>query len=295
MSPPTESAQIPIDRWIDVPGRGRVRVRDIPGPRGDAPALLLLHGLGATARLNWGRCYRPLSAHFRVVSLDHRGHGSGLRTRRFRLEECADDAAAAMATLGIAHYLVAGYSMGGPIASLTWRRHPDAVRGLVLCATARHFVPPPLARLAHATLPLAAAAARLVPGAARRGLLRRMLVRIEHPGPRERVTEEFLGHEPASVIQAAHALTRFASHDWIGKVDVPSAVVVTTLDELVPAVRQYKLARSIPGAELFEVPGDHDACVRLPGFADALVRACLSVAERAGLLPGDRAVRPAPG
>ena len=45
-----------IDRLIEVPGRGPLRVRDIPGPRDDAPAVLLLHGLGATARLNWGRC-----------------------------------------------------------------------------------------------------------------------------------------------------------------------------------------------------------------------------------------------
>jgi pimeloyl-ACP methyl ester carboxylesterase len=262
-----------------------MRVRDIPGPQPDAPAVLLLHGLGATARLNWGRCFRPLSAHFRVLSLDHRGHGSGLRTDRFRLEECADDAAAAMRALGVGRFLAVGYSMGGPIASLAWQRHPEQVCGLVLCATARHFVPRHVARLARATLPVAAAAARLVPGSARRRMLQRMLVRIEHPELRDRVREDLLGHEPATVIQAVNALTRFASHDWIGKVDVPTAVVVTMLDELVPPLRQHKLARSIPGAEVFEVEGDHDACVRLPAFPEALVRACLSVARRAGMLP----------
>jgi 3-oxoadipate enol-lactonase len=274
-----------IDRLLDVPGRGRLRVRDIPGPRPDAPAVLLLHGLGATARLNWGRCYRPLSAHFRVVSLDHRGHGSGLRTRRFRLEECADDAAAAMAALGIGRFLAVGYSMGGPIASLVWRRHPEQVCGLVLCATARHFATRRLARLARATLPAAAVAVRLAPGAVRRRMVRRMLLRVEHPELRDRVYEELLGHEPATVIQATEAVTRFSSHDWIGEVDVPAAVVLTTLDELVPAVRQRKLAGSIPGAEVFEVEGDHDACLRADAFAPALVRACLSVARRAGMLP----------
>jgi pimeloyl-ACP methyl ester carboxylesterase len=274
-----------IDRLLDVPGRGPLRVRDIPGPRDGAPAVLLLHGLGATARLNWGRCFRPLSAHFRVVSLDHRGHGSGLRTGHFRLEECADDAAAAMAALGVGRFLAVGYSMGGPIASLAWQRHPEQVCGLVLCATARHFVPRRVARLGRAMLPVAAAAARLVPDAARRRMLQRMLVRIEHPELRDRVREDFLGHEPATVIQAADALTRFSSHDWIGTVDVPTAVVVTMLDELVPAVRQHKLAGSIPGAEVFEVEGDHDACVRLPAFPPTLVRACLSVARRAGVLP----------
>lgn len=268
---------------LDLPGHGRLLVRDVEGPPG-APAVLLLHGLGATARLNWGPSFRPLARHFRVLSLDHRGHGSGLPTRQFRLEECADDAAAAMRALGVGRYLAVGYSMGGPIASLTWQRHPREVAGLVLCATARHFVPRRVARLARATLPAAAAAVRLVPGAARKHMIRRMLVRVEHPELRDRVREDFLGHEPASVIQAADALTRFSSHDWIGAVDVPAAVVVTTRDELVPTVRQRKLAASIPGAEVYEVEGDHDACVRARAFAPTLVAACLSVATRAGLL-----------
>jgi len=242
---------------------------------------MLLHGLGATARLNWGRCYRPLSHGFRVLSLDHRGHGKGLRTRRFRLEECADDAVAAAEVLGVKQFIAVGYSMGGPIAALTWRRHPKHVSGLVLCATARHFVPRGVARLARAGLPAAALATRLVPSLVHRRMVQRMLVRIEHPQLRDRVQEEFLGHEPATVIQAAEALSRFSSHDWIGEVDVPTAVVVTTLDELVPAARQRKLAASIPDALVFEVEGDHDACVSEPEFVATLVRACHAVSEKA--------------
>lgn len=280
----TRSQRGPIDHGVELPGRGHTVVRDVPGPPG-APAVMLLHGLGATARLNWGRCYRPLSAHFRVLSLDHRGHGRGLPTRRFRLEECADDAAAAAQVVGAERFIAAGYSMGGPIASLLWRRHPQRVAGLVLCATARHFAARSAARLARMVLPLGATLARLAPGAWHRRMLQRMLVRIEHPQLRDRVREEFLGHEPATVIQAADALTRFSSHDWIGSVDVPTSVLVTTLDELVPAPRQYKLAASIPGAELFEVEGDHDACVASDAFAPTLVRACRSVARRA-TLPG---------
>jgi 3-oxoadipate enol-lactonase len=266
-------------RTLEIAGHGPLRVRNFPGPDG-APVVMLLHGLGATARLNWGRCFRPLSQEFRVLALDHRGHGGGLRTPRFSLEQCADDAVAVADALGVGRFVAVGYSMGGPIAALTWRRHPARVRGLVLCATARHFVPRSVARIARATLPVAAAAARLMPGIVQRRMLQRLLVQIEHPAMRDRIREELLGHEPATVIQAAEAVTRFSSHDWIGKVDVPTAVVVTTLDELVPPTRQMKLARSIPGAEIFEVSGDHDACVRSPDFASALVRACLSVTRR---------------
>jgi len=268
----------PIDHYVKLPGRGDTVVRDIPGPPG-TPTVMLLHGLGATARLNWGRCYRPLSREFRVLSLDHRGHGKGLRTRRFRLEDCADDAVAAAEAIGVNEFIAVGYSMGGPIASLTWRRHPKHVAGLVLCATARHFAGRGVARLARAGLPVAALGARLVPGLVQRGIIQRMLARIEHPQLRDRVKEEFLGHEPATVIQATEAVSGFSSHDWIGEVDVPTAVVVTTRDDLVPVVRQRKLAASIPGARVFEVAGDHYACVAEPEFPPTLVRACRAVSE----------------
>ena len=274
------AARTDLERVIELEDRGQTVVRDIPGPEG-APVVMLLHGLGATARLNWGRCFRPLSREFRVLSLDHRGHGRGLRTLRFSLEECADDAAAAAEALGVSRFIAVGYSMGGPVASLTWRRHPDRVSGLVLCATARHFATRPAARIARMTLPLAAAAARLVPGIVQQQLVQRMLRRIEHPQMRDRIHEELLGHEPATVIQAAESVVRFSSHDWIGTVNVPTAVIVTTRDELVPAARQRKLAGSISGAEVFEVDGDHDACVVSPEFAPTLVRAYLAVSRRA--------------
>jgi len=269
-----------IDHEVRLGAHGSTRVRDIPGPPG-ATSILLLHGLGATARLNWGPCFRPLSEDFRVLSLDHRGHGRGLRTRRFRLEQCADDAAAVARARGAERFVAVGYSMGGPIASLTWRRHPDQVAGLVLCATSRHFMPRRVARAARIALPAAAGMARLAPSAARERLLQRMLARIEHPELRERVYREFEGHDPASVIQATHALSGFSSHDWIGSVDVPTAVIVTTRDELVPPERQRKLAASIPGAEVIVVDGDHGACVARPDlFVPALIAACHSVERR---------------
>jgi 3-oxoadipate enol-lactonase len=271
-----------IDHEVSLGGHGTTRVRDIPGPPG-APAVLLLHGLGATARLNWGPCFRPLAEHFRVLAVDHRGHGRGLRTRRFALEQCADDAVAVAAARGVPRFIAVGYSMGGPIATLAWRRHPDAVAGLVLCATARHFVSRGVARAARLTLPVVAGLARLSPSRAHEQLLGRMLARVEHPQLRDRIHRELEGHDPASVVQAVHSLGRFSSHDWIGDGDVPTAVIVTTRDELVPPQRQRKLAASIPGAEVYEVPGDHAACVaRADRFVPALVEACRSVAKRGG-------------
>jgi hypothetical protein len=122
-----------------------------------------------------------------------------------------------------------------------------------------------------------------------------MLSRIEHPGLRERVEAELAGHSPATVIQAAGAVAGFSSHDWIGRVDVPTSVVVTTLDELVPADRQRKLAASIDGASVYEIEGDHSACIaRADIFVPTLVRACHDVRRTCGARDEGGAVRRAP-
>ena len=71
-------------------------------------------------------------------------------------------------------------------------------------------------------------------------------------------------------------LTQYLNTPAVQKaLNVPTAVVVTTRDELVPPSRQYKLAASIPYAKVFEVEGDHFACARAAErFVPALLAAC---------------------
>src|SRR5437764_9940193 len=126
---------LPPGRAVQLPGRGTTWVREAAGPPG-AATVVLLHGWTATADLNWAPTYGPLSRYFRVLAMDHRGHGRGIRARRpFRLEDCADDVAAMADATDTDRFIVVGYSMGGPIAQLTWKRHRERVSGMVLCAT----------------------------------------------------------------------------------------------------------------------------------------------------------------
>ena len=136
---PFPTPGMPDGRYVELPGRGTAFVREVAGPEG-APTLVLLHGWTANSALNWFATYAPLGEHFRVLALDHRGHGHGIRSwKRFTLEDCADDAVALLDALGVETAIPVGYSMGGPIAQLMWQRHPDRVEGLVLCATAARF------------------------------------------------------------------------------------------------------------------------------------------------------------
>ena len=130
---------LPAGRFVELPERGRTFVRECGEPEG-APVVVLLHGWTATAALNWYPSFAPLANNFRVIALDHRGHGRGLRSRAsFRLEDCADDVAALLGAVGVERCIAVGYSMGGSIAQLLWQRHPNVVDGLVLCATVATF------------------------------------------------------------------------------------------------------------------------------------------------------------
>ena len=133
-APPTPPP-LPSGRIEHVPGRGEMLVREIPGEPGQ-PTILLLHGWTLSADLNWFTVYDAMARQGRLLAIDQRGHGRGLRSEEpFSLEAAADDAAALLEHLDAAPAIVVGYSMGGSVGMVQRRRHPATVRGLVLQAT----------------------------------------------------------------------------------------------------------------------------------------------------------------
>jgi len=288
-----QQAAAPRTRLVLVPGRGVARVWECAGPPG-APTLMLLHGVAVTADLNWGRVFVPLSRHFRVVAMDLRGHGDGISVGwRFRLEDCADDAAALAKILAIDSFIVVGYSMGGMIAQLAWRRHSPMVSGLVLCSTAGNVLWSPAQGLATLALPSTAAAIRWNPllqpvSAEVLGLT--LLGSVEDPATAAWTRAQLRRTSLGTALAAVQAVCEFTSQSWISQVDVPTSVVVTTRDSVVPASHQRKLAMAIPGASVHEIAAGHAVCITAPQvFAHALLQACWSV------LPGALAQRPAAG
>jgi 3-oxoadipate enol-lactonase len=273
--------ELPPGREIELPDLGTLFVRDAPGPDG-APTLLLLHGWTATADLNFFTCYGALAERWRVVAFDHRGHGRGLRTRRaFRLEDCADDAVAVADALGIDTFIPVGYSMGGPIAQLVWQRHRDRVDALVLCATAPYFAGRRPERLSFIGLTGLAALARVTPVQARSWITDQVYLQRKSQSWSEWAIDQVTVHDWRMVLEAGRAIGEFSSSDWIHDVDVPTALVVTMGDQVVPLRRQVKLFEWIPGAEAFRVDGGHDSAVaEAEQFVPQLVRAIESVVAR---------------
>ena len=272
---------LPPGRQVELPGRGTTFVRELAGPSADAPTVVLLHGWTVNADLNWFPSYRRLAERFGVVAMDHRGHGNGIRSRRrFRLADCADDVAALCEALDLDRVIVAGYSMGGPIAMLTWHRHRGLVDGLVLCATAPIFRRSGMGQLVSAALPLVAGAGRVVPPGVRQATAARLLGRrIDDDAVGRWARTQIALGDPVAVAEAGATLGRFDNRSWLADIDVPTAVVRTTRDIAVPPTRQQALADSIPGAAIIDVEADHGGCITAADrFVPALIRSVASVA-----------------
>ncbi|WP_204164394.1 alpha/beta fold hydrolase [Nocardioides daejeonensis] len=266
-------APLPAGRMLDLPGRGGATwITDTPGPTPEAPAVVLLHALATTGLLTWYPSIPTLAARYRVITLDQRCHGRGITTRPFTLEDCADDVAALLDTLGLEQAVIGGYSMGSIVAQRVWRQHPQRVRGLVLGATTDRFMTTARERIFHQAT-----------GATMRSLRSLPLRGPALPPTEETPTAdlhtwalaEMRATSPLAVGQAVAALGRHHSRPWLGRVDVPTAVVVTLHDKVIPPHRQIALARRIPGATVHEIAAGHAAVVReaerfVPAFAQAV-------------------------
>ena len=276
--------RLPEGRMVDLGGRGQTFVTDTPGPSPDAPPVVLLHAVGCTGLLTWFPSLPALARRYRVVTLDQRWHGRGIRSPEFSLRDCADDVAALVEELGLDEVILAGFSMGSIVAQRVWRQHPTRVAGLVLCATTDRFRSTVAERLFHAGMEAAMGATR--------GLSHsRTAVRAAHTtlaaldlGPGDMhdwALAEFRSTSPWAVGQAVAALGRHHSRPWLGRIDVPTAVVVTLKDKVLPAANQIALARRIPGATVHAIPAGHAACVlEAERFVPALLEAINVVQAR---------------
>lgn len=281
---------LPLGDRVWLRGRGTTFVRRVEGPPG-APTVLLAHGWLASGGLNWFRCFDPLGEHFHVLAPDLRGHGRGIRTRhRFTLADCADDLAALVEREKCGPVIAVGYSMGGPVVQLLWRRHPELVSGLVLCATGAEFVPGNRERYAFAAMmTVAAGTTRLgqmvgwLPGVVTRGVFG--MRPPKRPDSFARWARSEMGrHDIRSILEAGHAIGTYSSRHWISEVDVPTSVLITTRDRAIDPMAQSRLAMTIPAAHINRIDDGHVA-VANPDFGRKVTDCCLDVARRSHLGP----------
>lgn len=106
----------------------------LDGPA-DAPVVTLSHSLAADLAM-WNPQMKALTARYRVLRYDTRGHGgTDAPAGAYTLEQLAEDARALLGVLGIARTHWIGLSMGGMIGQTLALSSPGLFLSLALCDT----------------------------------------------------------------------------------------------------------------------------------------------------------------
>jgi pimeloyl-ACP methyl ester carboxylesterase len=198
----------------------------------------------------------------------------------FRLADCADDAVAVVRRLDAGPAIFVGYSMGGAIAQLVARDHPEDASGIVLSGTSQHWQDPETRRYWRAMGALGLSLS-VAPRATWRAGFRSIGLR---PSPATAWFEsELMRSSARDIAEAGRELGRYDSRPWLNRVSVRAAVLVTTRDTAVPPRNQRALAAALR-APVFEAPLDHlELIARAGEYNPRLLEAVAAVAEPGGV------------
>jgi 3-oxoadipate enol-lactonase len=236
------------------------RVRDIEmayDDRGSGPVVVLLHGYPFN-RSMWREQAQALSASYRVITPDLRGHGETiLKTETpATMEEMARDVAALLDKLDIKRVALGGLSMGGYVTLAFYRRFPLRVRALILADTR------PQADTEEARRNREEQAGKIL----KEGMesiaddfLKKVLTPAtlsEKPETVERVREMILKTDPQGAANALRGMAvRHDQTDFLEGILVPALILVGSEDKLTPPTDAELMKREIRGSRLEVIEG----------------------------------------
>jgi 3-oxoadipate enol-lactonase len=252
--------------------RDGVRLHYVVSGRNHAPALLLLHPLGASLEV-WSRQMPEFERFFRVVRYDARGHGKSVLPEGApeprSIDDLADDALAVLDALRIERAHWCGQSLGGMVAMSAARRVPRRVTRLVLANTSP-FLPPAsmwderIETVRQSGMdPIAEA---VPPRWFTPGFIERA------PEAVERVVAMVRATQPRGYAEACGAIRDMDQREAIAAITAPTLVITGAQDPATPLEHSEELVARIPGADLVVLDASHLANVEQPeDFTAAVV------------------------
>jgi len=274
---------------------------EVFGPSHGYP-IVLAHGITCSLQV-WHEQINDLARDFRVIAYDHRGHGrSGVpAASAYSLDHLAADLDAVLGTVlrPGERAVVAGHSMGG-IAISAWSdrfrdRVEQRVDAVALINTTHGNL---LDKIQLLRMPGMLRSARV---AAARTMIRSLggapLVRGTQPGSfrflqmmavgadADPAVSRFLHDVFAATPPAGRGAWARVLVDELGPqvyidlsgLTVPTLVIGSTKDRLLPVCRARKIADALPNLlDLVEMPGGHCAMLEHPGDVNGYLRGLVS-------------------
>jgi 3-oxoadipate enol-lactonase len=261
-----QTAEHPALSYLDT---GKTAGTSDPG-RG---SVMLLHSIGTDGRL-WQQQLGPLSARYRLLVPDARGHGrSGwIHGAELTIADWVEDISSVLDDAGAGPVVLVGLSMGGVQALAFALAHPERVRGLVLADTFAQLD----AEVAKAKVrTLVSQTTEGMESFADRYLNQTLTDGHADDAAVRAVLRDAIANVPADAYAAS---TRACFGVRLGarlpEVRPPTLVLWGELDNKTPRRLAQDLAAGIPGSSYEEIPAaGHLSAVENPeAFTDALTR-----------------------
>lgn len=240
---------------------------------GQGTPMLLIHGYPLSGAL-FSRVRDMLAAQYKVITIDLRGYGKSTAPGiPDTIAVYAQDALAVLDSLGIQRAIIGGMSMGGPIALEMYQRAPDRFQGLILIDTNAFAATPAEAGEEHgfADMSRQGTAAALVPL-----LLPIMLTgdtRMQQPALVQYLTTVIKAASTDAAVGGALALATRADYTaLLGKITVPTLILVGQEDPLYPYEISQMMQQKIPNSTLTIIPGGaHATIFEVPQLASKAI------------------------
>ncbi len=242
---------------------------EVHGPA-QAPVLLLAGSLGTSLAM-WQPQVQALADRFRVIAIDHRGHGaSPVPPAPYTIAEMGGDVLALLDALGVERATYAGLSIGGMVGIWLGAHAPERLERLVLICTSA-YAPPRERWLERAAAVRAAGTAEVVADA----VVERWFTpgwAAAHPGEVAAHRKMIAATDPEGYAGCCEAIAAMDQRGDLPQIRVPTLVIGALGDEALPPEHQRLIAAQVPGARL-ELIADaaHIASVEQATAVSALI------------------------
>lgn len=215
---------------------------------GHGTPVLLIHGLGSST-LDWEFQIPVLSAHYRVLALDVRGHGRSDKPHgRYRIVDFADDVAALIEHLQLPPVHLVGISMGGMIGFQLGVDQPHLLRSLTIVNSA----PQVKARNLRERLEIAKRwlLARLLPLETLAKALGKLLFpRPEQAELRQKVEQRWPRNDKRAYLASLDAIIGWGVRERLQRITCPTLVISADHD-YTPVESKQAYVTELPDARL---------------------------------------------
>jgi 3-oxoadipate enol-lactonase len=217
---------------------------------GDGPPLVLMGSIGSSLAM-WEPQLPALADRFRVVRVDHRGHGgSPVPAGPYTIADLGADVIALLDHLGEPEVSVCGLSMGGMVGMWLATHAPERVTALALLATSAYLGPTLWEQRIAAVE--AGGMAAIVDGAMSRWFTAGF--RARRPAEVARFAAMLTATPPDGYVACCAAIRDMNQRADVAQISAPTLIMVGADDVATPPAHARDLAGRIAGSRLEEVP-----------------------------------------